>query len=70
VADLQSQFNVVPVGSEWHIRGAAYGDICPGSTVDEKLRQIEPMDVVGPRDPCDIKKKTMYYVSRPVEGAK
>ncbi|MGZ5442168.1 MAG: eCIS core domain-containing protein [Thermoanaerobaculia bacterium] len=69
LADLKSKFsNVMLVGSEWRIRGAAYGDICPGSTVDEKLRKIGPKDVVGPRNPCDM--KTMYYVSRPVEGAK
>jgi hypothetical protein len=66
-ADLAAKFPfVVPVGSEWHIKGLA--ELCTTKFIDEKLHLINPAEVIGPHNPCDTSK--MYNVRRPVESAK
>jgi len=68
VSVLSTKFNVKQVGSEWHIQGSS--TLCTSSPVpvDEKLRLIEPKEVLGPRSPCDPSK--MFPVDRPIESAK
>jgi hypothetical protein len=68
-AELLAKFpNVKQVGTEWRAQGVP--DLlsgCPRS-LDEKLREIKPAEVLGPKSPCDPTK--MNEVERPIESAK
>jgi len=68
-ADLAARFpNVKQVGDEWRIQGVP--DLIKGCAhnVDQKLREIKPDEVLGPKSPCDPTK--MNEVERPIESAK
>jgi hypothetical protein len=70
-SDLATKFpNVKQVGVDWKAQGVPgllKDSACP-KTVDEKLRQIKPSEVIGPKSPCDPTK--MNEVERPIESAK
>lgn len=69
--DLATKFpKVKQVGVEWKAQGVPgllTDSACP-RTVDQKLRQIKPSEVIGPKSPCDPTK--MNEVERPIESAK
>jgi hypothetical protein len=69
-SELTARFpNVKQVGNEWHAQGVPLllQGMCP-RPLDEKVREIKPSEVLGPRSPCDPSK--MYEVERPIESAK
>jgi Domain of unknown function (DUF4157)/Protein-glutamine gamma-glutamyltransferase len=70
-ADLAAKFpNVKQVGTDFRAQGVPgllKNSSCP-KTVDEKLREIKPSEVIGPKSPCDPTK--MNEVERPIESAK
>ncbi|MDE2093734.1 MAG: DUF4157 domain-containing protein [Burkholderiales bacterium] len=71
LADLTAKFpNVRQVGTDWRAQGVPgllKDSACP-KTVDQKLREIKPSEVIGPKSPCDPAQ--MNEVERPIESAK
>ncbi len=69
-SELSDKFSVKPIGKEWHIQGTSrlLTDLTCPRTIDEKLREIKPSEVLGLKHPCNPTK--MYEVERPIESAK
>jgi hypothetical protein len=70
-SDLATRFpDVKQVGVDWKVQGVPglLKDLACPKTIDEKLRTINPSEVIGPKSPCDPTK--MNEVERPIESAK